>query len=268
MSRTTASLRTGDGFPAAEINPEWVRWVELIELGVAESRHPVWAECVHLRRHRLPDEPVLHQATVQVPPRGDEYVARIARHVGVVTAANTGELVRAGLERDVRMIDLLASQLAISADIVALLGQLSALPVLLNLPPLGSDAARTWQRGYCPQCGAWPSLVEMRGIERERRLRCGCCGGDWMLPVLRCAFCNEMDHHKLGSLLSEEDRHVRVETCGTCRGYLKSVTTLSAMPFQALAMTDLKTVSFDLAAHDRGFSRPSSVAWQVRVTVQ
>jgi FdhE protein len=143
------------------------------------------------------------------------------------------------------------------------------MPLLLNAArTLDPDAARSWQRGYCPVCGAWPAMVEMRGIQRERRMRCGCCGSDWLLPVLRCAFCDEIDHQKLGSLLSEGgEQRVRVETCATCRGYLKAFTTLTALPFTVLAMKDMSTVAFDLAAQDRGYARPARPGWQVRVEV-
>jgi FdhE protein len=167
-----------------------------------------------------------------------------------------------------RDIDSMAATLAVSTDATALLGQLAALPVLLNAAKMSSDeASRSWQRGYCPVCGAWPAMVEMRGIQRERWMRCGCCGSGWMLPVLRCAFCDETDHKKLGSLLSETEEHVRVETCATCRGYLKSVTTLGAMPFVALATKDLSTVSFDLAARECGYARPTRPGFPLRVEV-
>jgi FdhE protein len=117
-------------------------------------------------------------------------------------------------------------------------------------------------------CGAWPAIVELRGIQRERRMRCGCCGSDWLLPVLRCAFCNETDHQKLGSLLSDGSaQHVRIETCATCRGYLKSVTTLGALPFTELAARDLSTVTFDLVAQDRGFARPARPGWPLSVDI-
>jgi FdhE protein len=99
-------------------------------------------------------------------------------------------------------------------------------------------------------------------------MRCGCCGSDWALPVLRCAFCDEIDHQKLGSLLSEgNEPQIRVETCSTCRGYLKSVTTLTALPFVTLATKDISTVAFDLAAQDRGYARPTHPGWQLRVEI-
>ena len=178
-------------------------------------------------------------------------------------------IILAGIERDSATTEILAERLSVAADTVAVLGQVSAFPVLLNAARhLDPETSRTWQRGYCPVCGAWPALAEMRGIQRERRMRCGCCSSDWMLPVLRCAFCNEMDHNKLGSLLTENDQQqVRVETCSTCRGYLKTVSTLSALPFHVLALKDLETVAFDLAAHDRGYSRPAAQAWHVQVEI-
>jgi formate dehydrogenase maturation protein FdhE len=89
-----------------------------------------------------------------------------------------------------------------------------------------------------------------------------------VLPVLRCAFCDENDHQKLGSLLSEgDDRQTRVETCATCHGYLKSVTTLSALPFAVLATKDLSTVAFDLAAQERGLARPTKPGWHLQVDI-
>lgn len=272
MPRTVAGLRTDDRFSAAEIDPSWQRWVTLVELAGAESQHPAWSEAVHVREQRVPDAPLLHEATLRIHPgRATEFVMRLAGELGVVASERVEPLVLilAGVERDSGTLDVLASRLALSSDTVAVLAQLSALPLLLNAArALGADASRTWQRGYCPVCGAWPSMVEMRGIQRERRLRCGCCGTDWLLPVLRCAFCDEIDHQKLGSLLSEgTEQQIRIETCSTCHGYLKSVTTLSALSFPALASKDISTVAFDLAAQDRGYARPTRPGWQLQVEI-
>lgn len=272
MPRTTADLRTDERLSAAAIDPTWQRWLDLIELAVAEAEKPAWSECVHVRKRRSPDAPLLHGATLHVnTTRASAFAARVAISFDIVAlgAVDPLALILAGLERDSSTIEVAAGKLNVSTDTAALLGQLCALPLLLNASRmLSPEASRTWQRGYCPVCGAWPSMVEMRGIQRERSLRCGCCGSEWVLPVLRCAFCDEIDHHKLGSLLREGDEQfVRVETCSSCHGYLKSVTTLGAMPLATLAMKDLSTVAFDLAARDRGFARPSRPGWQLRVVI-
>ena len=260
------------GRNAPEVDPSWQRWINLVALAVAESQHRAWSAVAHIREQRPPDAPLLHEATLRIhSDRATDFVMRLAGELGLGATARFEPLalILAGVERDSDTLDVLASKLAVSNDTVAVLAQLAALPPLLNAArTLGTDASRTWQRGYCPVCGAWPSMVEMRGIQRERRLRCGCCGSDWLLPVLRCAFCDETDHQKLGSLLSEgNEQQIRIETCSTCHGYLKSVTTLSALPFTLLATKDISTVAFDLAAQARGYARPTRPGWQLQVEI-
>jgi FdhE protein len=186
-----------------------------------------------------------------------------------VDQADPLSLILVGIERDSDTMDALSQKLSVPTDTVAVLAQLSALPLLLNAArAMTREAGLSWQRGYCPVCGAWPSMVEHRGIQRERRLRCGCCGSDWVLPVLHCAFCDETDHKMLGYLSSEHgDPQVRVETCTTCRGYLKTITTLGTLPFTTLAEKDLTTVAFDLAARERGYARPTRPGWQVQIEI-
>lgn len=270
MPRTAAGLRTDDGFSGEPIDPEWRPWIALVELAVAESQQPAWADCVSVRSDRLAEVPLLHGATLRIPrSAATPFVDRLVRQLGILAteAADPNALVRAGVERDIRFIEVLAHDLAVPVDTCALVGQVAALPLLLNAArKLDPETSRNWQRGYCPVCGAWPSMVEMRGIQREHRLRCGCCGADWLLPVLRCAFCDETDYRKLGFLSSDAgDQLMRVETCSTCHGYLKAVTTLGALPFVQLGKKDLATVAFDLEATDRGFSRPSRPGWMLSV---
>jgi FdhE protein len=244
--------------------------LDLVGLAVVESRQPVWSEGIHFRNDRSPDAPLLHGATLRVDrARTRDFATSLAGGLAIATvgAIDPLALLRAGIERDSVMLEALSASLGASTDTVALLGQLTAMPLLLNASSgVSPEASRTWQRGYCPTCGGWPSMVEMRGIQRERRLRCGCCGSDWLLPVLRCAFCDEIDHQKLGYLLTEgSEQQVKVETCSTCRGYLKTAATLTTLPFSTLAAKDMSTVAFDIAAHDRGYSRPGRHGWQLHV---
>jgi FdhE protein len=201
--------------------------------------------------------------------RAGAFVRRLADAAGIVAVGelDPGEAIRAAIVRDDRGIASMAEHIGVSADVLAVLAQMAAMPVLhAAARVLSADASRVWQRGYCPVCGAWPSLVEMRGIERERRLRCGCCGADWPLPILRCAFCGEMDHHHLGSLLPEgEEQYRHIETCEQCHGYLKAVTTLGALSMAVLARQDLATVPLDLVAQERGYARPSRPGWTLTI---
>jgi FdhE protein len=117
-----------------------------------------------------------------------------------------------------------------------------------------------WSRGYCPLCGAWPTLAEARGLERDRRLRCGRCAADWPFAWLQCVYCGMDDHARLGSLVGEAEaarRASSVDTCLACHGYLKTVTTLGPTPANELALLDLTTVPLDVAALEQGYRRPA-----------
>ena len=125
-----------------------------------------------------------------------------------------------------------------------------------------------WTHGYCPVCAAWPALSELRGLERSRRLRCGRCAADWPLPVLQCAYCGEANHDRLGTLTPEgESQTRRVEVCYTCKGYLKTFTTLRPMTLRTIAMTDLASVDLDLIAQERTYARPSQFAHRLSLRV-
>ena len=276
MSGTTSHLGVTGRLPGAaayEIaDPGWRLWIDLLDISLGEAGDPAWSAMVPSFAERHADAPLLDGATVRVDVRrAGDLARRLAGAAGLVAAEaiDAGEMIRASIEHDDETFARMAARLGIAPDTVAVLAQLTAFPLLHACARLlGADASRAWQRGYCPVCGVWPSLSELRGIDRDRRLRCGCCGADWSFPVLRCAFCDEVDHRKLGSLLVEgEEQRRRVETCESCHGYLKSVTTLGALPFRTLALEDLTTVPLDLAAQDRGFSRPSRPAWRPRVTL-
>jgi FdhE protein len=121
---------------------------------------------------------------------------------------------------------------------------------------LGSLRAGTaWEQGYCPTCGSWPLLGEFRGLEQTRFLRCGLCAAGWEVPRLWCPFCGNRDHDQLGFLHSEgEEAKCRASVCGGCRGYVKMISTLSALPPLALLVADAATLPLDLATAERGYT--------------
>jgi FdhE protein len=163
----------------------------------------------------------------------------------------------------------MAERLGIPRERLATLAHFLAVPLLLEAARrAGPILPAGWPHGYCPACGAWPALAELRGLERRRVLRCGRCALGWERGVLHCAYCGERDHRRQGALVPDgEGERVRVETCLTCRGFLKVVTTLRGKAAWELLVDDLRTLPLDLAALDRGFERPEPPGWQLAVAV-
>ena len=179
------------------------------------------------------------------------------------------ELLAAIIRHDSETTKRLAGSLGLEAEKLEALGGFLAVPVLSEgAQARSSDIPSGWGRGYCPICGAWPALAEFRGLDRARLLRCGRCGCAWPMVWLRCVYCGENDHGKLGSLVPEgAGEQLRVETCDSCRGYLKGVTSLQESPLPELLLRDLETVELDLVALDRGYARPPGPGHALDVSV-
>jgi FdhE protein len=152
-----------------------------------------------------------------------------------------------------------ADSLQLDPALTATVLRLTLLPVLesiaAGLAPLRRQLS--WDHGNCPTCGSWPLLGEFRGLEQLRFLRCGLCATDWEFPRLRCPFCDNRDHRRLGYFHVEgEENRCRAAACEECHGYVKMVSTLAALSGPRLLVADLATLHLDLAAADRGYLSP------------
>lgn len=255
------------------LNPEWEPWLDLIDLVLKEADDPVWAEAhVELDAERGPSDPLLHNATITVDVRAAHRWTRDLLNAAAPHLLNSSDrrkrldardvdalvLMEIAATNDRTGIGTIATELDVDADGLFAVAQLAARPLLMSAcGQIEDEVPTSRQAGHCPICGAWPTIAELRGLKKSRHLRCGCCGGDWTLPVLHCPYCNEVDHTKLGGLVVDgEEETRRVETCHSCKGYLKTTTTLVAIPAPRLAIVDLEMIDHEIAALERGFHRP------------
>ena len=166
-------------------------------------------------------------------------------------------------------LDQVALEAGVNPELLAMLAQLSARPILKayaeHLAPALDAGREAWSRGYCPVCGAWPGLAELRGAAQLRHLRCLRCGADWTVTHLCCPFCGNDDHDALGYLQVEGERRFRVDVCRRCGGYLKVASSSDAAPPELLALDDLASVHLDAAALERGQQRPAEPGFRLEL---
>lgn len=216
--------------------------------------------------------PLLAGATISLDPQPvHELLDALFGHtVASGAILDPMALLQASINQDADRLAALAVESGTEAGLLATLGQLAALPLLRAC---GDKAERLlhgspWDRGYCPVCGAWPTLAEVRGAERERWLRCGRCGAGWRRLHVTCAFCGNSDHATQGYLAPEDQMESRqATTCERCRGYLKSVASPFAMDPAELFLKDLATLELDMAAIERGYSRPATPGYALDVRI-
>jgi FdhE protein len=285
MSRVL--LTTREEFDRAR--PEYRPWLALLAEAERALRDPLWAHGVSVRTDAASSRPAsqaprLDGAVIAVEARGaDRFVRHLFQRAALAggpaslrVAARDENLdalsvLEAAVCQDASGLEGWGRRLRVSAAVLSTMAGLAATPLLHACrrtwqeagPPLG------WTQGYCPVCGAWPTVAEAQGLERRRQLRCGRCGSDWPTMWLSCPYCGNGDHSALGSLtVGESGLETRkIETCLLCRGYLKILTTLQATPPEAIAFVDLATIELDVAALERGYARPDRPAYSLRASV-
>ena len=115
-------------------------------------------------------------------------------------------------------------------------------------------ALHEWENGYCAACGSWPALAEVVGGHRV--LRCSFCANAWELNTYACVYCAESGEPFVTAAPDEDRKDRRVELCGACGGYLKTIDVAELSSFPLLAIGDLETMDLDVAAMERGYGRP------------
>jgi len=255
--------------------PETAPLLALLTAVLEEAQGGQWetiAADTLLRPERSPGTPLLAGAVISLDERRlDAWARRVLdlaggtspEAVSLVTAARAPRLdaralVQAALNTDSNGLASIATTLDVAPDALAVAADLVAMPLMQALRRrFGPAVDAQWSEGWCPVCGDWPLLAELRGLDRARRLRCGRCGGDWAQSGIRCLYCDAIGAAHRAALVSEGNNESRkVETCSQCRGYLKSVSTLRAWPGDEVCLADLATVDLDIVALERDFARP------------
>ncbi len=201
-------------------------------------------------------------ASGQVDPEnlfGEAFVQH-ADHLGQIAQA-------AGLDPD-----LLSgvARLAVAPVLRAYAARLSRL--LASTDSSGADDldgshAEGWTHGYCPICGSWPLLGELRGADLVAWMRCGACGGGWQVLHGGCPFCGNADDQQLGTLTIDEGARFRAVVCQRCGTYLKVGNALEPPPTEVLAFDDVVSLPLDIAAVERGYRRPSGSGYRIELAV-
>ncbi len=251
---------------------EWRPLLALVDAALHEMERAVWAESVPAREHSTAaGEPLLSGATIRIAPRPVHRWAHRAMTIAGAGALAGGKLdpmalFEAAVAGDPDLLDGLARAAGDDRGVLKVVGPIVAMPMLHACrqawTPLVSAA---WAEGYCPICGGWPTLAEARGLDGQRRLRCGRCGGDWRTEWLRCPFCGERDHEHLGSLMPEGSARRTVDVCERCRHYVKSVATLAPIRPEDVVLQDLAMLVLDVVALERGYRRPAAKGRPVEV---
>jgi len=108
----------------------------------------------------------------------------------------------------------------------------------------------------CPRCGAAPLLGVLRpeGDGGRRCLLCSFCLQEWNFRRILCPACGEEAEANLPVYVAEQFPHIRMETCDTCKFYLRTVD-LTKNGHAIPIVDDLAAIPLSLWADEHGYSR-------------
>ena len=217
--------------------------------------------------------PVLVRLCEELSAGGAGAAADNIKTAIVETRMEAGSLLAASLARDQVAIRTGANHRGLAADLLWLVAELAVSPfahalqrALLSAEAAGVSSTRGdsagalgvalagWTHGFCPACGSWPALAEVASSHRV--LRCSFCAFAWELPVYACVYCGETGERFVTAAPNQFRKDRRLEACGACSSYMKTVDVTELSPFPLLAIADLETMDLDLAAMESGYARP------------
>src|SRR5262245_37195484 len=190
-----------------------------------------------------------------------------ARHIHAAIESGSmepGSLLSASLARNQAAIRTGAIHRGLAPDLVWLVAELAVSPFVHALQRTLFDspadtalqaALDDWNRGYCAACGSWPALAEV--VSGHRTLRCSFCSSAWELNRYACIYCGESGEKFVTAAPDDERKDRRVEVCGACGGYLKTVDLTELSPFPLLSISDIESTDLDVAAMEHGYARPA-----------
>jgi FdhE protein len=159
-------------------------------------------------------------------------------------------LLKAVLASDIKAIETSAKALNIDSPVLSLLLRLSLRPALIATAQAVLDHLdlSLWHYGHCPVCGSAPGLADLSGEGGKRRLHCSLCETAWPYQRLRCPFCENDNRKELSYLRAEKEEGLRVDLCGRCNNYLKTMDLREIAGPIILPLDDVATWHLDIIA--------------------
>src|SRR5205814_1993648 len=112
----------------------------------------------------------------------------------------------------------------------------------------------------CPNCGGPPQASILQGGGSApaeggtRQLLCATCLTTWPFRRVLCPHCFEDDEQLLGYFHSPALDHLRVDTCESCRRYLKTID-LGRLGLAVPLVDEVAGAPLDLWAREHGYEK-------------
>lgn len=114
------------------------------------------------------------------------------------------------------------------------------------------------QQRFCPCCNGLPQVSSLQfdpsSESANRSLICATCLFSWSFRRGMCANCGEESPSKLLYFQADQHSHIKVETCESCRSYIKSID-LTQLGIATPLVDDVASAALDVWAAENGYTK-------------
>jgi FdhE protein len=183
-------------------------------------------------------------------------------------------LVQARIEGNVKFFESASEELGITPYTMLLyISETVFSPVLRAMAAgVGESLTSGWDEGYCPVCGATPSIAQLSPREitdldqlvgggGKKFLHCSLCGHDWRYKRNACPACGNDENESREVFYQEQARFERIEACHKCGKYCLSIDMRECEPLPDLDVAQIGLIHLDIFAREHDLSPISPTIW-------
>jgi FdhE protein len=129
-----------------------------------------------------------------------------------------------------------------------------------------------WDEGYCPVCGATPSIAQLSPKEvtdldqlvgggGKKLLHCSLCAHDWRYKRNTCPSCGNDENESREVFYQETAKFERIEACHKCGKYCLSIDMRECEPLPDLDVAQIGLIHLDIFAREHDLRPISPTLW-------
>ncbi|WP_462325536.1 formate dehydrogenase accessory protein FdhE [Desulfoplanes sp.] len=167
------------------------------------------------------------------------------------------------LEGDENVLCQTAEKLGVEPDLFGFVVSQLVAPFLRSQAKTFAETfdLSTWTQGFCPICGALPSIAYLKGEGGKRWLHCSSCGHDWRFRRQVCPACGDNAAKGLEYFYLDERMFERAYVCKECKKYLLTIDIREMALKPNMDLSPVGLIPLDIKAQEEGYAPLAPLPW-------
>ncbi len=120
-----------------------------------------------------------------------------------------------------------------------------------------------WEKGYCPICGAFPTIALIEEEGGKRFLHCSSCGQDWRFTRVICPYCENDAEKGMDYYYIENKTQESAFICEKCKKYLVTLYRTGSLFTRDMDISAMSLIHLDMIMQDKGYEPMTSCVWNI-----